>query len=415
MGAMVDEARVGQVRHVWAMGLCNGSYGFAYTVILVTMPQIMAADGIGEPAIAAATALAGMMSLATFVVAPVLDTLFSRRGWAVLLGLAAAVLSAVTLGVSPRSGLIVPLLMGDALTCVMLTSALGGWLGAALPKSVDDTVGASFAAGNGLGFGLGALCQFPLIHALPAPLGQIAVGALVLVPLALLPLIPVPESGRKVMRESFGTLGRDLAVLIRRPLVLRIAWMFALPCAAFTLTNAFGGLGPDFHASAQMVDMANGFGAIVAGLAGMLLARVLLRRLAGPLLYLGTGIVGAGFTVTMIALPHSAPVYLLAVAGENVAQSMAQVAQNAIVFGSIRRGSALAASQFGLLTTAAILPYTYMQALDGYGYHLVGGVAGSFWMDAGLSLVACLILIEPVLRWMRGGLLQAADDAPAKV
>ena len=42
----------------------------------------------------------------------------------------------------------------------------------------------------------------------------------------------------------------DLSQLIVQPLVVRIAIMFALPCAAFTLTNAFGGLGPDFHASA---------------------------------------------------------------------------------------------------------------------------------------------------------------------
>jgi MFS transporter, PAT family, beta-lactamase induction signal transducer AmpG len=405
----VNEGQGGEPRHVWAMGLCNGAYGFAYAVILVTTPQIMAAAGIGEPAIAAATALAGMMSLATFLVAPVLDTMISRRAWAVVLGGLAAVLSAVTLGVSPHGALIVPLLMAHALTCVMLTSALGGWLGAALPKSADDTVGTSFTVGNCVGFGLGALCQFPLVHALPAPLGQIAVGALVLVPLAVLPLIPTPDIGRKAVRESFGDLARDLAVLVRQPLVLRVVLMFAMPCAAFTLTNAFGGLGPDFHVSAATVDMANGFGATVIGMAASLLARLLLRRLAGPLLYLGIGVVGAAFTVIVIALPHTAPFYLLAVAGENAAQSIAQVAQNAIVFGSIRRGSPLAASQFGLLTTAAIVPYAYMQALDGYGYHLAGGVAGSFWMDAGVSLLACMILVQPVLAWMRAGLLRADD------
>ncbi len=397
--------------HVWAMGLSNAAYGFAYAGILVTMPQVLAAHGVGEPVIAGLTALSGFASLATFAVAPILDTMVGRRAWALGLGVLAAVLTGVMLGVAPTGGLIAPLMMADALALVMLTTALGGWLGAALPKSVDDTIGTSFAVGNALGFGMGALSQYWLITHLPAPIGQIAIGAITLVPLGVLRLIPSTEGGLKAVRESFGDFIRDLGVLIRQPLVLRIAIMFVMPCAAFTLTNAFGGLGPDFHATANMVDLSNGFGATVVGMAAALVGRWCLTRVRAPLLYLGIGTLGAVFTATVIGLPHVPAVYLLAVIGENIAQSIAQVSQNAIVFGSIRRGSPLAASQFGLLTTAALLPYTYMLALDGYGYHLLGNVAGSFWMDAGLSLAACAILLVPVLHWMRSGQLTAPDDA----
>jgi PAT family beta-lactamase induction signal transducer AmpG len=177
-----------------------------------------------------------------------------------------------------------------------------------------------------------------------------------------------------------------------------------------SLTNAFGGLGPDFHASATIVDAANGFGATVAGMGAALIARWLLRHVHAPMLYLGIGMVGALFTALVIGMPHTPLFYLVAVIGENMSQSIAQVSQNAILFGSIRRGSPIAASQFGLLTTAALLPYTYMLALDGYGYHLAGNVAGSFWMDAGLSLAACVLLLVPVLHWMRSGKLTAPDD-----
>jgi PAT family beta-lactamase induction signal transducer AmpG len=86
------------------------------------------------------------------------------------------------------------------------------------------------------------------------------------------------------------------------------------------------------------------------------------------------------------------------------------VSQNAIVFRSIRQGSPLASSQFGLLSTAFVVPYAYMQMLDGYGYKLAGGVAGSFMMDAGLSLVACMLLAVPVLHWLRSGKLETARD-----
>ena len=409
----MSDAAEKRPRLVWAMGLSNASYGYPFAGLLVTMPQVMAAHGVGEPVIAGVVALATGVSLATFLLAPLLDTVMSRRAWALVLSVLSSVLTAVLLGVSPTGPLVAPLMMVDALVLVMLTTALGGWLGAALPKDMDDTIGTWFTMGNAGAFGIGAVSQFWLITTLPAPLGPIAVGAISLLPLLFQTLIPSPDSGLKAVRESFGDLGRDLAVLVRQPLVLRIVVMFALPCAAFTLTNAFGGLGPDFHVSAAVIGVANGLGATVTGVGAALLARWCLRFVRAPLLYLGIGTVGAVFTVLVIGMPHTPLFYLVAVIGENIAQSIAQVSQNAIQFGAIRRGSPIAGSQFGLMNTAALLPYSYMLALDGYGYKLAGNVAGSFWMDAGVSLGACLILLVPVLHWMRSGKLTApADDEP---
>lgn len=182
--------------------------------------------------------------------------------------------------------------------------------------------------------------------------------------------------------------------------------MFLLPCAAFTLTNAFGGMGRDFHASETLVDVANGVGATAIGFIASLAARQLLKRLPAPLLYLGIGTLGAAFTLSLLAFSSTPAIYLIAVVGENIAQSIAQVSQNAIVFRSIREGSPLASSQFGLLSTALVVPYAYMQMLDGYGYKLAGGVAGSFMMDATVSLIACTLMAFPVVRWLRAGKLQ---------
>jgi len=108
------------------MGLSNAAYGYSFAGVLVTMPQVMAAHGVGEPVIAGLVALASTASLATFVLAPVLDTMISRRAWALVLGVLVAVLTAVMLGVSPAGPLVGPLMMIDALALVMLTTALGG-------------------------------------------------------------------------------------------------------------------------------------------------------------------------------------------------------------------------------------------------------------------------------------------------
>jgi PAT family beta-lactamase induction signal transducer AmpG len=203
-----------------------------------------------------------------------------------------------------------------------------------------------------------------------------------------------------------------VAHLARQGPVLRIAGLFVMPCGAFTLTNAFGGLGGDFHASAQVVGAANGVGQMVASLLGALAIRRVMTRVPAPLLFLLIGSVGAGFTLMLLPLPRTAPVYVLAVLGECVAQTCAQVVQNAIIFRSIAADDPLASTQFGLLQSALIVPYSYMQALDGHGYQLAGGVAGSLLMDAGVSLAACALMAIPVLRWLRAGLLEAGPTEP---
>ena len=155
-----------------------------------------------------------------------------------------------------------------------------------------------------------------------------------------------------------------------------------------------------------MIDIANGIGATVIGFIASLVGRLLLKKLPAPLTYLGIGVFGATFTLSLLRLSRTPATYLMAVIGENAAQSIAQVSQNAIIFRSIREGSPLASSQFGLLATAFVVPYAYMQMLDGYGYKLAGGVSGSFMMDALVSLAACTLLAVPVLHWLRAGKLE---------
>jgi MFS transporter, PAT family, beta-lactamase induction signal transducer AmpG len=391
---------------VWLMGFTNSIYGFAYAVVLVTVPQLLAAHGVPEPVIANLTALALIVSLAAFAVAPVLDTLMSRRAWAIALAFAVSGLTFSVLTLPNASPILAPLLAADALVASLYCAAIGGWLGAALPKGSDEAIGTWFTIGNGFGFGLGAISQFWLMSHLPNALGAATIAGATLLPLAIMPLMPAPDAGRRAAHESFGNLARDLAQLVRRPVVLRILLIFVLPCAAFTLTNAFGGIGRDFHASEGLVDVANGIGATVIGFVASLAARLLLKRLPAPLLYLGIGVIGAAFTLSLLALARTPTTYLMAVVGENMAQSIAQVSQNAIVFRSIPEGSPLASSQFGLLSTALVIPYAYMQMLDGYGYKLAGGVAGSFAMDAVVSLAACILLLVPVMGWLRAGKLE---------
>ena len=395
------------------MGFANSTYGFGYAAALVTAPQLLAAHGVAEPVIAAMTSLALSSSLLVFLVAPVLDTLISRRAWSIGLGVVGAALTSLVLTMPATSSFLGAALAADALVLSLYNSAIGGWLGAVLPKGSDETIGTWFTIGNASGFGLGALIQYWLITHAPGGLGAACVGVATLIPLAVLRVVPATDVGRKAVHESFRNLARDVVNLVRQPLILRVMLMFLLPCAAFTLTNAFGGMGPDFHAANNLVSVVNGIGAVVTGVVASMLARLILKRISAPFLYLAIGSLGAAFTLSLLALGHSPATYLLAVLGENAAQGVAQVAQNAIIFRSIRQGSPLASSQFGLLSTAFVVPYAYMQGLDGFGYKLAGGVNGSFTMDALVSLAACALLFWPVWRWTATGKLEARSEEGA--
>ncbi|MDP9056167.1 MAG: MFS transporter [Pseudomonadota bacterium] len=399
-------------RRVWLMGLANMSYGYGYAVVLVTAPQLLAARGVPEPTIANLTALVMTVGLATFALAPLLDCWVSRRSWAIGLALLAASLMFATLMLPAHSPLFAAALCSAGLTLSLYSSAIGGWLGAALPKSADETIGTWFNIGNASGFGIGAQVQFWLLTHLSVPLGPAIVVALGLLPLATLAVMPSPDAERSAMRESFGRLARDMAQLLRQGSVLRILALFILPCGAFTLTNAFGGIGGAFHASPALVDSATGFISVIVCLIAALLFKPLLTRVRAPLAYLAVGTIGAIFTLSLLSLPLAPWVFVLAVVGENIAQTCAQIAQNTMVFRSIPLGSALASSQFGLLSTAATVPYAYMQALDGRGYGW-RGVSGSFLTDAFISMAACALVLVPVLRWLRAGKLEAPQDTPA--
>jgi PAT family beta-lactamase induction signal transducer AmpG len=77
--------------------------------------------------------------------------------------------------------------------------------------------------------------------------------------------------------------------------------------------------------------------------------------------------------------------------GENIFQSAAFAVVNALALLSIGKDNPFAATQFAFINAAVVAPITYMQFLDGKAYGW-GGLTGSFVMDAGLSLAACLVM-----------------------
>jgi PAT family beta-lactamase induction signal transducer AmpG len=396
------------------MGLANLPFGFYGGAVLVTVPQLLAAKGVPEPTIAAITATAMIPTFSSFLLAPVLDVHFNRKSYTVAFGLLTATISVMAFLSIGHLGRLTALLVAGFVAAAMFYNALGGWLGDVVAEGDEGKLGASFTVGNIVGFGVGAIAFITILRAFPEPAGAVAVGCLVALPVLLCLLIPSSPTLRRGAAESFRALFRDIGQLVRRRVVLRTLLMFALPTASFALTNLLGGLGRQFSASERFVALVSGVGVTAAAVISSMAVPIILKRVSPRILYLTIGAVGAAFTLALLGLPRSPPTYALALLGENVFQAAAFVVESTIVFASIGEGNPLAATQFALLQAATALPITYMQAIDGQAYGR-GGIADMFGADAGLSLVACLVLLPVVLRWRRSDRLPdlQLDTVPA--
>lgn len=390
------------------MGLTNLPFGAYGAVTLITVPQLLAARHVSEPQIAAITATAMIPTVCSFLLAPMLDVGFSRRRYALALGILTAVASFLALRQHedlPQLGLV--LILGF-FAASLFSSALAGWLSSVVPQGEAGKLAAGFTIGNIGGFGIGAILFITLLRALPGTLGAVLVSACVASPLLLLVFIPRSSSNLRGVHESFSTLGHDLAALLKQRTVVRTLILFCLPASSFALTNTLGGLGADFDASEGFVALIAGIGVTAAGIAGSLLIPKVIERLAPRLTYLAIGSLGALFTLLIIGLPKDPVVFAVTLIGQNLFQSAAFVVETTIIFQSMGSANPLAATQFAFLNAATSLPIVYMQAVDGRAYG-AGGLPTMLATDAVLSLAACTVLLTLVLWWRRSERAEAAS------
>lgn len=384
---------------LWLMGMTMMPFGMLGGLVLITVPQLLAAQHVPEDEIAGLTALAASPLFWTFVIGPVLDVRFTRRAYAVTGVIITATLTPVALLSLDRPALMGGMLMLAYLAAGMTANALGGWFSTVVPRSGESRLSAWLTVGNIAGGGLFVVIATALIHALSLPVAAVLFGVMDLLPLAIYPFIPVTPPDAKLARDSFAQFFREVARLFRRREVLVALAMFLLPSASFSLTNVLGGLGADFHASMQVVSLAAGAGGIVAGIVGSLVLPPLARRMPLRPLYLAIGIVGGLFTLSLLLLPRTSAVFALAFLGESLFQALAIACSTAVTFETIGSDNPLAATTYSVLLAAANLSIVYMVVVDGRAYAW-RGLAGSFIADAGLGIVSCLLLAL-MLRWMR--------------
>jgi PAT family beta-lactamase induction signal transducer AmpG len=380
-----------RVPPVWLMGLSNSTLGLTTGIVFFVMPQLLAAKHVPEPEIATTTAVAMFANFWVVVFGPILDVRFSRRWHATSFAILGSIF-VYTAVVSLDHLLILEIALTLAVATVGLSgAALGGWLSLVCPPNKKNKLSAWMNIALICGVGIAAAIGGELVRHLPVPFAAGLLGASLLLPTSIFLIIPAPGPDRRLAGESFSQFTREVLALLRRREVLIALLFFISPCGSFALTNILGGLGGDFHVSARMVSLAGGASAFLPGLAGCLLFPMVARRMPLRLLYLANGIVGALFTLSLIVLPRAPWTFTLALVGEFLFQAASFCIQIGIVFETIGQNNPLAATTFAFLTAASNIPVSYMMVADGRGYAM-GGVGGSFAMDAGIGITACLLL-----------------------
>jgi MFS transporter, PAT family, beta-lactamase induction signal transducer AmpG len=373
------------------MGLSGTSFGLVGGFNIFVLAQVLAAQGVPETTISTVSAIAISPGFYSFLVSPMLDVWFTRRSYAAVLIVAAALLVGASVLLLHRLFWL-EVTATLAYAAIQLSySALGGWLSTVSGAQTENNLSAWLTVANIAGFGSMALVGGELLRSLSVPAAAIAIGAVVLLPVLIFPFIPAPRLDRRPAGESFLAFWNDVFALLRRRDVLIAIALFVAPCATFSLTNMLGGFGGDFHASPRAVSVLGGIGGLAAGVCGSLLLPVFAKGTRLRPLYIAIGIAGASFTAAIALLPHTPWCFVIAVVGENAFQSLAIAASIAITFEAIGQDNPLAATNFAVLTAAYNVPISYMLLVDGYGYGL-SGVQGAFVIDAAVGGAACLLV-----------------------
>ena len=380
-----------RVPPVWLMGLSNTTLGLTNGTVFFVIPQLLAAEHVPVSKIAAITAVAMSANFWAVIFSPMLDVRFSRRWHATLLAVLTSVLLFLAI-VNLHHLLLLEVVLTLAVTTAGLSaSALGGWLSTICSYDLQNKLSASMNIALICGTGIASAAGGELVRHLPAVLAAVVVGAMVSLPALIYLFMPAPGPDRRLAGESFAQFNREILALLRRREVLIALLLFITPCSSFALTNILGGLGADFHASPRIVSLAGGMGAFLSGLVGCLIFPVIAQRTRLRLFYLINGVVGCLFTLSLLLLPHTPSTFAVALLGEFLFQAGSFCIQIGIVFETIGKNNPLAATTFAFLTSATNIPVTYMMVIDGRGYAM-GGLVGSFTVDAGIGIVACLLI-----------------------
>lgn len=303
---------------LWVLSVPFLTYGMVGGFIIVTLPQLLAPQGVTGGRIAVAVAVVLSPMVWNFVFAPCLDVRFRRRTYALALGVLAAAATAFTITYHPSLAEVEAVMTGAFLSVSLFGAAVGGWIGSLIEKQQDSRLGAWCTIYNISGDGVGILISgYATQHLSPTAAAALILAAF-LAPLLVFPMIPAPPPDKVLASENFRRFAREIIAIVKRRETLVALALFMLPSASFGLSNVLGGWSGDYHTTPSFVSLSSGVGLVVGAITGCSLVPPLAQKVPLRPLYLSIGLLGAAFTLGLLFLPRMPATYGIAFLGENL-------------------------------------------------------------------------------------------------
>ncbi len=395
-------------------------FATAVGYLTIAAPYWLATRGVSLAAIGAVSGVAMSPHAFKFLWAPVLDVGARRRAWYVgLTLLTGAALFALALLPEPERhlGLFTGLAFAASVASTSACAAADGLMAITTLPERKGSAAAYRMAGNVGGTGvLGALALWVAARSSVAAAGA-ALAAITVASAAAALAIDEPRSApaeeaslSRTLARSAAAIGRDLWSTARS----RSGWtglvICAMPVGAGALTNLFSAIGPEYHASEDLVALVNGVWGGVVGAAGAFTGGWLADRMNRRLAYALSGALLAACAVSMRLAPMTPLTFTWGTLAYNFGTGVAFATLAAFILEMVGH-SVAAAAKYTLFIAVANVANSYVTALDGWASSVASaGARGALLADALLS-VAGIGVLAAMMWWTR----RFPEDAPAEL
>ena len=406
-------------------------FGATSGFIMYTIGSLAKDAGMSYEVIAGMTATNTLPHTWKFLWAPLVDTVWTGRGWYISTNLISSA-AIISLGFIPITDgnvwLITVIIFMNGLSTTFIGMCTEALMAKLTPPEQRGAAGGWSQAGNLGGATVGGLglMMSDASSASHKWIAFVVVGGLLLACSLVLTFVkePPPPQPRPKFFDSLRLLGRDIRDLLTDPVregKVKPKWMLGLPPVLFyTLSgagilsislslmpigsggaqNIFAAMGEEWGASKDWIALLNGLisggGAIVGSVAGGYLANKIDKRKA----YALSGVILAVLTFGMAASPQNVYFYTAGVIAYGFALGMCYSTFTAFVLDII--GHTGGATKYNLFASLANMPIYTMALVDGY-VATKHGTNSMLWIDGLSGIVGAVVLmaIVAVLRVRR--------------
>jgi PAT family beta-lactamase induction signal transducer AmpG len=366
--------------------LFEAPYGMNSAVATLFVPMyLLRASGVGIEQASAIASLCLVPATFYFLYAPLADFFMRRRNWLVLSIVATSLLSGAAIAATAGSRIrfVTAVLFSSVVAGMLISAATGGLMSTLLTHAQKAHVGAWVQVGNlganGLFFAL-LLFLEPRYSRM-----ELAIATTVLMLLPAIAALWIHEPPRQRSGETYGTTVRGIGVELRSTFLslrkLPGILLLVSPIGTGAVTTVLSGLTREYHASADQLGFANGWGGGVITAAGALCVLLTPKSWNRMLTYALAAIVYGAVSLAIAFSPLRASTLIVGLLASNFVQGIAYAAYTGVILQTMGSIGRVQSSRYTILNAIGNIPVVYMTALEGvaagrFGTRSVGAFDG---------------------------------------